>query len=127
MSEAARLVTAEELEKFPDDDRRYELVEGRVICMSPVGFQHGRIVMQFGSLLHQHVQPRKLGVVMTGWDSNWLRIRTPCARPISHSSVRIGFRFLNRAVSGTDQRTWRSRSSRLMTGNPTCAPRSNNT
>ena len=65
MSDAARLVTAEELERLPDDDRRYELVEGRVICMSPVGFQHGRIVMQFGSLLHQHVQPRKLGVVMT--------------------------------------------------------------
>jgi Uma2 family endonuclease len=65
MSEAARLVTAEELEKFPDDDRRYELVEGRVICMSPVGFQHGRIVMHFGSMLHQHVQSRKLGVVMT--------------------------------------------------------------
>jgi Uma2 family endonuclease len=33
--------------------------------MSPVGFQHGRIVMRFGSLLHQHVQSRKLGVVMT--------------------------------------------------------------
>ncbi len=65
MSEAARLVTAEELEKFPDDDCRYELVEGRVICMTPVGFQHGRIVMQFGSLLHRHVQSRKLGVVMT--------------------------------------------------------------
>ena len=65
MSEAARLVTAEELEKFPDDDRRYELVEGRVISMSPVGFQHGRIVMTFGSMLHQHVQSRKLGVVMT--------------------------------------------------------------
>jgi len=65
MSEAARLVTAEELEKFPDDDRRYELVEGRLICMTPVGFQHGRIVMHFGSLLHQHVQSRKLGVVMT--------------------------------------------------------------
>lgn len=65
MSEAARLVTAEELARLPDDDRRYELVDGRVVCMSPVGFQHGRIVMQFGSLLHQHVQSRKLGVVMT--------------------------------------------------------------
>src|SRR5258706_3544973 len=65
MSEAARLVTAEELEKFPDDDCRYELVEGRVICMTPVGFRHGRIVMQFGSLLHRYVQSRKLGVVVT--------------------------------------------------------------
>ena len=28
MPEATRLVTAEELEKSPDDDYRYELVEG---------------------------------------------------------------------------------------------------
>jgi hypothetical protein len=36
MPESARLVTAEELEKYPDDDYRYELVAGRVIRMSPV-------------------------------------------------------------------------------------------
>ena len=65
MSEIARLVTTEELEKFPDDDYRYELVDGRVIRMSPVGFQHGRIVARLCALLVQHVQGRKLGVVAT--------------------------------------------------------------
>jgi Uma2 family endonuclease len=65
MSEPARLVTAEELEKFPDDDFRYELVEGRVLRMTPVGYVHGRIVMRFGSLLEQHVRSQRLGVVLT--------------------------------------------------------------
>jgi Uma2 family endonuclease len=65
MSETARIITAEELEKFPDDDYRYELVEGRVIRMSPVGYQHGRIVMRFGFLLSRHLQLGKLGVVLT--------------------------------------------------------------
>jgi hypothetical protein len=44
MPEATRLVTAGELEKFPRDDRRYELVDGRIIPMSPVAYQHGRVV-----------------------------------------------------------------------------------
>jgi Uma2 family endonuclease len=64
MSEATRLVTAEELERFPEDDYRYELVEGRVIRMSPVGYQHGRIAMRFGALLDHHVRSRNLGVVL---------------------------------------------------------------
>ena len=65
MSEIARLVTTEELEKFPDDDYRYELVGGRVIRMSPVGFQHGRVVARLCVLLGQHVQGRNLGVIAT--------------------------------------------------------------
>jgi Uma2 family endonuclease len=63
MSETARLVTAEEFEKYPDDDYRYELVEGRVVRMSPPGYIHGRITMAFGALLHQHVRAQALGVV----------------------------------------------------------------
>lgn len=63
MSEATPLVTAEELEKFPSDDRRYELVEGRVVPMSPVNLSHGRIVVNVAALLRQHVRIRKLGVV----------------------------------------------------------------
>jgi Uma2 family endonuclease len=65
MPESAPLVTAEELEKFPDDDYRYELVEGRVIRMSPVGWQHGRIVVQLATLLNGYVQQRNLGVLVT--------------------------------------------------------------
>jgi Uma2 family endonuclease len=65
MSETTRLVTAEELEKYPDDDYRYELVDGRIVRMTPVGLSHGRIVVQFGAILFQHVKPRQLGVVFT--------------------------------------------------------------
>ena len=37
--EPYRLVTAEELERFPSDDRRYKLVEGRLVAMTPVSWQ----------------------------------------------------------------------------------------
>jgi Uma2 family endonuclease len=65
MSDTTHLVTAEELEKFPDDDYRYELVEGRVIRMSPVGAVHGWVVLHFASQLIQHVDTRRLGFVLT--------------------------------------------------------------
>jgi Uma2 family endonuclease len=81
MSETSRLVTAEELEKFPDDDYRYELVEGRVIRMSPVGYLHGRTVVRFCGVLDRHVRARTLGAVVTevGFKlrSNPDTVRTP--------------------------------------------------
>jgi Uma2 family endonuclease len=65
MSEATRLVTADELQKLPDDDYKYELVAGRVIRMSPVGFRHGRTVMRFGAALDRFARARSLGVIVT--------------------------------------------------------------
>ena len=65
MSDTTHLVTAEELAKFPDDDYRYELVQGRVIRMSPTGVLHGWLVMHFGSALTQHVQSTGVGLVLT--------------------------------------------------------------
>jgi len=64
MPGATRHVTAEELERFPDDDYRYELVEGRLIRMSPVGYQHGQVVVRFASLLDHFVRDGNLGVVL---------------------------------------------------------------
>jgi Uma2 family endonuclease len=64
MSEAARLVTAEELERFPSDNNRFELVDGRLIPMSPVSFEHGRVVMRVGFLLSRHLHDRPLGEVV---------------------------------------------------------------
>jgi Uma2 family endonuclease len=87
----ARLVTAEELEKFPDDDYRYELVEGRVIRMSPVGFEHGRLVVRLGALLLRHVQNLSLGEVVTevGFklSSNPDTVRGPDLAFISQSRI----------------------------------------
>ena len=62
---SARLVTAEALERFPSDDNRFELVAGHLVPMTPVSFAHGRTVIQFGSLLHEYIRKRKLGVVVT--------------------------------------------------------------
>jgi Uma2 family endonuclease len=64
MSEAARLVTAEELERFPDDGYKYELVEGRVVRMSPVGYLHARTVTRFAFIVERHVRAGDLGDVL---------------------------------------------------------------
>jgi Uma2 family endonuclease len=64
MSET-RLVTAEELERMPDDPlNRYELVEGRLVRMSPVSFDHGRIVARLLFLLSRHLNHTPVGVVV---------------------------------------------------------------
>jgi len=63
MSDSTHLVTAEELARLPDDGYRYELVEGRLVRMSPVSFDHGRIVMQIGFLLSSHLKQHPVGVI----------------------------------------------------------------
>ena len=65
MSEITPLVTAEEFELFPHDPpyNRFELVEGRVIRLSPVSFDHGRVVARLGYLLSRHLEHKSLGTV----------------------------------------------------------------
>jgi len=63
MSKITRLVTAGELERLPDNGYRYELVEGRLVRMSPVNFDHGRIVLRIGFLLSRHLEQHPIGVV----------------------------------------------------------------
>jgi Uma2 family endonuclease len=65
MSNAARLVTAEELERMPEDDYRYELVRGRLVRMSPVAPRHGNTAMTVGAILWRHVRSKDLGQVWT--------------------------------------------------------------
>lgn len=66
MRDTSPLVTAEELPAIvARDDHRYELVAGRVIRMSPAGWQHGVIVVRLLGLLDAHVRTRRLGAVVT--------------------------------------------------------------
>ena len=66
MRDVTPLVTAEELPAIAArDDYRYELVAGRVIRMSPPGWQHGLIVVRLLELLAGHVRERRLGAVVT--------------------------------------------------------------
>ena len=65
MSRTGRLVTAAELERLPGDDCRYELVEGRVVRLSPVGYRHGRLVSRLLIVLNQHLHGRSPGAAVT--------------------------------------------------------------
>lgn len=65
MLEQTQLVTAEQFARIPDDAHRYELVEGRIIRMSPPGARHAVLVTSIASLLKQHADAYGLGVVMS--------------------------------------------------------------
>ena len=62
MSEATPLVTAEELQRM-GSDFRYELVEGRLVPMSPIAPLHGTVVAAFIALLRPHVKKHGLGAL----------------------------------------------------------------
>ena len=59
------LLTSEDLWKIVANGSRYELYRGELVPMTPVGLEHGRIVIRFGRLLDQHVQKNLLGTVGT--------------------------------------------------------------
>ncbi len=63
MSTAVETITAEELLKMPDDGFRYELIRGELKKMPPPGHVHGRVAMEFGWRLAQHVKAHGLGTV----------------------------------------------------------------
>ena len=63
MTVGQRPVTAEELLEIPNDGLRRELVRGEVRTMAPAGNVHGRIAMNVGTPLDQHVRTNGLGVV----------------------------------------------------------------
>ena len=66
MPDLTPLVSAAELAIIAArDDNRYELDAGRVVRMSPVGWQHGVIVVRLLGLFDAHVRPRRLGAVVT--------------------------------------------------------------
>src|SRR5690349_22221593 len=65
MADPARLVTADELERMPKGNFRWELIRGRLIRMSPAAPRHGRITVGLCARLWNHVMPAKLGEVWT--------------------------------------------------------------
>jgi Uma2 family endonuclease len=63
--------TVEMFERLPDDTWLYELVEGRVVRMSPPSPHHGRLESRLDYLLHHHAEAHGLGetyVGESGWD-----------------------------------------------------------
>jgi len=65
MSQATRLVTAEEFEHFSKDEAyRVELVRGRLVPMSPVAPRHGLVVVRLIVLLSRHLDAHPVGVIL---------------------------------------------------------------
>ena len=56
-------VTADELLHMPDDGFRYELVRGELRRMTPAGSAHGRVAMNIGTAMNNHVKAHSLGTM----------------------------------------------------------------
>ena len=53
-------LTVEALYDMPDDGFRYELQAGLLLSEPLPGFRHGRLVMNFGAMIHEHVKEHRL-------------------------------------------------------------------
>ncbi len=60
------LVTAEELERMPEDGSRYELIAGVIRKMPHVGWQHGDAASCLDEMLRRQVRENRLGRVFAG-------------------------------------------------------------
>jgi Uma2 family endonuclease len=58
------LVTAQELWQLSGGEKKYELVKGELIDMTPPGGTHGTVALNLGALLRGFVKSQNLGVVM---------------------------------------------------------------
>jgi Uma2 family endonuclease len=61
----ARLITGEELARMPDPGP-CELIDGRIVPMSPTSDEHGRIEVNFAVALQAFAKSRRLGLVLGG-------------------------------------------------------------
>jgi Uma2 family endonuclease len=59
------LVTGDELARMPDHDL-CELIDGRIVPMSPTNPEHGRIELNIATALRDFARVQNLGIVMTG-------------------------------------------------------------
>jgi Uma2 family endonuclease len=59
------LLTSEDLWKKVADGSRYELSQGELVPMTPVGLEHGGIVIRLGGWLDEYVRRKRLGLVCT--------------------------------------------------------------
>lgn len=59
------LVTGEQLLAMGDIGRT-ELVEGKIVMLSPTGVPHGGIEIELGAVLRNFVKPRRQGRVVSG-------------------------------------------------------------
>lgn len=76
MAIQTQLITAEELERMPQDDAHVELVKGEVVKMTPAGYAHGKIAQRIGSRLLVFVEEHKLGEICAA-ETGFILSRNP--------------------------------------------------
>src|SRR5712692_2490245 len=76
MAISKKQMTAEELERLPDDGRLYELVNGELRIMTPAGSQHGRVGTRIYRPLANYVYEHGLGEVFPS-DTGFQLTRDP--------------------------------------------------
>ena len=64
MADVPAAMTAVDLEQWPRDHRRYELVRGELIEMPPVGFEHGDVTAGLVTPMRAHADRHRLGKVL---------------------------------------------------------------
>ena len=84
--------TADELLRLPRGKNSYELIRGELKTMAPAGYEHGKLAMEFATLLNIHVKANKLGQVTaaeTGFKltTNPDTVRAPDAAFISQQRL----------------------------------------
>ena len=75
-SREAPVVTADELFRLTGDHRRYALVRGELLRMTPAGFAHGAVVVNLTAPLAQHVKAHRRGIVC-GAETGFVLARDP--------------------------------------------------
>lgn len=63
MTTETKLLTADELLRLPDDEKRHELVRGVLLTMAPAGGEHGYIAGRFFGAIRDYVERHRLGYV----------------------------------------------------------------
>jgi Uma2 family endonuclease len=76
MAVQMKLLTAEEFEQSPLNEKWVELVRGEVTPMSPTSFEHGHFSIIIGSALHEFVHRHRLGKVC-GAETGFILTRNP--------------------------------------------------
>ena len=56
-------ISDDELLQLPKDGHKYEVVDGKLVAMSPAGMRHEGIVTELGAILRNFVNERALGRV----------------------------------------------------------------
>jgi Uma2 family endonuclease len=59
------LITGDELARMPDHDLT-ELIDGRIVPLSPTNPEHGRLEANVAAALHRFTRTQNLGLVMVG-------------------------------------------------------------